>query len=405
MSTEVGRGKIGRIQTHASPDPEPMRTSPPRDGKFPELVPGTGGPRRVRRALVALLVGGAVLTLLVPITLWVSYNLTHVVSRNAVVKGYITQVGAQLEGVLTSVEVDDGQSVQAGQILARFEDRQLQAYVERARSQLEKASRELEVERLAIEQERRRLAGAVTEASARAAAARAQVDAARSQADDAKVWYEQRKSLAQVGAIAQEELRAAEIRRRTTEALEATASADQKAAEATQRMAEVESEGLAVRRQHLVVLEADVAAFRAELERAEADLKAAVILAPADGWVVRRISEAGSSVARGQPIVSLWIGKEVWVEAWIEEDDIAKVAVGGPVQVTVKPFPKRVFTGVVETVGHSTDFEIPDTAVPQPRKDRMRATPVVCVRVRLDQSDGLFPGLSAVVGIRKKAPG
>ena len=33
---------------------------------------------------------------------------------------------------------------------------------------------------------------------------------------------------------------------------------------------------------------------------------------------------------------------------------------------------------------------------------RMRNTPVVCVRVKLDQPDGLFPGLSAVVGIRKK---
>ena len=47
-------------------------------------------------------------------------------------------------------------------------------------------------------------------------------------------------------------------------------------------------------------------------------------------------------------------------------------------------------------------LELPDVAVPEPRTARMRNTPVVCVRVKLDQPDGLFPGLSAVVGIRKK---
>lgn len=357
----------------------------------------------MRRTLLAILSGSAALLVVLPIALWARYRITHVVSRNALVKGSIANVGAQLDGVVTSVEVETGQRVKAGQILARFEDHQLQAAVQRAESRLTKASRELAVERLAIEQERRRLSGRVTEASARADAAKAQVEAARSQADDAGVKYELRKTLAQNGMIAQEELRSAETTRRTAEALAATATADRAAAAAARGLAVVESEGLTVRKQHLEVLEAEVAALRAELSLAEADLRAALIRAPADGWVVRRISEAGSSVVVGQPVVALWIGSDVWVEAWIDEDDLANVAPGNQARVTVKPYPQRVFTGVVETVGVSTDYELPDAAVPQPRNARMRAAPVVCVRVRLDRSEGLFPGLSAVVGIRKKA--
>ena len=357
----------------------------------------------MRRTLLAILGGTVALLVVVPIALWAHYRVTHVVSRNALVKGSIANVGAQLDGVVTSVEVETGQRVKAGQILARFEDHQLQATVQRAESRLSKASRELEVERLAIEQERRRLSGRVTEASARADAARAQVEAARSQADDAGAKYELRKTLAKNGMIAQEELRGAESARRTAEALAATATADQAASKAARGLAVVESEGLTVRRRHLEVLEAEVAALRAELSLAQADLRAALIRAPADGWVVRRISEAGSSVVVGQPVVALWIGNDVWVEAWIDEDDLANVAAGNQARVTVKPYPHRVFTGVVETVGVSTDYELPDAAVPQPRNARMRAAPVVCVRVRLDRSEGLFPGLSAVVGIRKKA--
>lgn len=358
----------------------------------------------MRRVVAAVLLGVAVLAVLVPLALWVHYRLGHVVSDNALVKGAITQVGTQLAGVVTSVEVDVGEHVQAGQVLARYEDRQLRADAEGAVSRLEKASRELEVERLAIEQERRLLVGRVTEAAARAAAATAQVEAAKSQADGASERLASRKSLAQLGLISQEELRNAWAEHRTALALRASAQAEQRAAEAVQRLAEVESDGLAVRTQRVVVLEAEVATFRAELARAEADLRAAVIRAPADGWVVRRIVEPGASVVVGAPVVALWIGQELWVEAWIPEEDLAQVAVGSPVSVTVTSYPDREFAGVVEAIGVSTDYELPETAVPQPRNTRIQATPVVGVRVRLDEAAGLFPGLSAVVGIRKTDP-
>jgi membrane fusion protein (multidrug efflux system) len=233
----------------------------------------------------------------------------------------------------------------------------------------------------------------------------AKEEAARTQAEDAASKFELRQRLAKDGLIPPEELQTAETTKRTAAAMAQTAQADRSAAVATQRLAVVESKGLAVRQRHLQVMYADIAALEAELSSAEADLKATEIRAPENGWVVRRIAEAGASVVVGQPIVALWIGKDVWVEAWINEDDLANVRVGNAARVRVKPYPHRVFTGVVETVGVSTDYELPDGAVPEPRGTRMRAAPVVCVRIRLSHSDGLFPGLSAVVGIQRKAAG
>ena len=404
MSSSARRSKIKLLQAEVPESMPPGR----RPGRLRRSLPAVAlvrRSRRLRRTLLPAVIGVVALAVLVPFGLWARYRITHVVSRNALVKGYITNVGAQLDGVVTSVEVDAGQRVQAGQVMARFEDHHLQAAVQRAQSRLEKAVRELEVERLAIDQERRRLDSRVREASARSAAAEAQVDAAQSQADDAKTKYELRQSLAQGGVIPQEELRTAEAGMRTAEALGATARAEEKATAAAQQLAEVESEGLVVRQQHITVLEAEVAALRAELSLADADLKAACIRAPEDGWVVRRIAEPGASVVVGQPILALWIGKEVWVEAWIDEDDLAHVQPGNKARVTLKPYPDRVFTGTVESIGVSTDYELPDTAVPQPRNARMRAAPVICVRIRLAESDGLFPGLSAVAGIRKKKAG
>jgi membrane fusion protein (multidrug efflux system) len=378
---------------------------PPDERRFAQVILDNVRSRLALLRGMKFLVAVASVVVLLPIGLWAHYRLTHIISRNAVVRGSITHVGAQLSGVVTSVEVEAGQRVHAGQVLARFEDFQLQANVKRAHARLEQAARALEVERLAIEQEGRELAGEVTEAAARTAAAGAQVDAARNEADDARARHAQRRSLVEAGAIAAEELRIAETRLRTAAAQESSAHAGRKAAEAAERLAEIESQGLAVRERNLVVLRAEVEGYRAELAIAEAELRAARIVAPADGWVVRRIAEPGVAVVVGQPIVALWIGSEVWVEAWINEEDLAGVAVGNRARVTVKPYPRRVLSGAVETVGVSTDMELPDIAVPQPRSTRMRATPVVCVRIRLADAGGLFPGLSAVVAIRRAVSG
>ena len=405
MGRGADRARSRRERERGHEFVEPAHTSPAPGPRILGLALGHERSPRARRRLLGIAAGVAALLIVVPLLLWSVYQASHVISRNAQVKGYITSVGAQIDGVVTSVEVESGQRVKAGQLLSRFEDHQLRASVERARSKLTKATRELEVEQMAIAQERLRLAGRVTEAAARTEAAKAKVVAARSQADDATSKLELRKKLAKDGLIPPEELQTAETTQRTADAMAQTAQADRAAADATHQLAVVESEGLAVRRRHLEVMQADIAALEADLSLAEADLRATEIRAPADGWVVRRIAEAGASVVVGQPLVALWIGKDVWVEAWIDEDDLAHVRAGNAARVTVKSYPHRVFTGVVESVGVATDYELPDTAVPQPRNTRMRSAPVVCVRIRLAHSDGLFPGLSAVVGIQKKAAG
>ncbi|HKQ56665.1 MAG TPA: efflux RND transporter periplasmic adaptor subunit [Candidatus Eisenbacteria bacterium] len=317
-------------------------------------VPPPRRPALAGKAFAALVVLAAIAVLL-PVSLWARYRMAWVVSHNAQVRGPITHVGAQLPGVVKMVEVDVGQRATAGQVLARFEDHQLRASVLRAQSR-------------------------VAEATARAASAEAQIAAARTQAEEAAVRHDQQVALVRTGAIPRNDLLTAETQQRTTQALQAVAVADRRAATA------------------------EVEAARAELALARADLAAAVVRAPSDGWVVRRIAEPGASLVVGQPIVDLWIGDQVWVEAWINEDQLGSVTVGTPAQVRVKPYGNRDLTGVVESIGVSTDAELPETTVPQPRTARMRSTPVVCVRIRLQGAERLFPGLSAVVAIRKTSP-
>jgi membrane fusion protein (multidrug efflux system) len=376
----------------------------PGEGGFGEFTVPDRPPSRLRRFGLPVAAVCAALAFLLPLGLWTNYRSTHVVSRDAVVRGHIAEVGARLDGVVKTVEVDAGDRVSKGQVVARLEDSHFAARLTQARSQLEKAQRELEVERLAIENERQRLASSLTGVSADLAAARAGVQAAESRAEEALRQLELAQSLVSKGLVPAERARAAETELRTARALAAESRAKVSAAGAGEDLARVASRGLAVREKRVSVLESEIAGFNAEVALAEANLDGAVIRAPDNGAVVRRIVQPGGSTSVGQPIISLWVGGDIWVEAWVDEDDLAWVTAGSPATVSFKSYPDREFTGVVESLGVSTDVELPDNEVPQPRSERMRAAPLISARIRLDDpASDLFPGLSAVVGIRKKA--
>jgi multidrug resistance efflux pump len=304
------------------------------------------------------------------------------------------------------VEVDAGDPVQTGQVLARLDDRHLQARVQRARSELDETVRAVEVERLAIAHERRRLEAEFTEASARAASSAARLEAAQSRAQNASREYERIAELFQSGTTSREEVSDAEFKARTTEALATAAEAGLEAARAAELAARLEQEGLSVREAGLAVLDAKVESARGALAVAQANLEAAVIRAPTDGWVVRRIVQPGASVEIGQPIISLWLGGELWIEAWVDEADLPQVQLGSAVSVNVHAFPDEPLSGRVETVVVLTDRELPREQTVDVQYARVRDSAMVCLRINLDQPpDDLMPGLSAVVGINKKAPG
>lgn len=151
------------------------------------------------------------------------------------------------------------------------------------------------------------------------------------------------------------------------------------------------------------VREADLLAAQARVTRAEAELASSAIRAPQAGSIVRRIVQPGGALEAGQPVLAMWLGEDLWVEAWINEEDLESVRPGGKAAVTFHAFPGREFTGVVERVGLATDLELPDSAMPHPRFARMRAAPVIGVRIRLDNPPPhLVPGLSAIVAIKKE---
>ena len=379
-------------------DDETDTTLSPRPGPESDKRPAGMG-----RRLVRLLVISVTITMLA-IALWVfsKHRAQNVISRNAFVKMELTEVGARFDGRVASVEAAPGTRVHAGQVIARMDDGHLRALEAEARANIVSLERSLVQETAAIDQERQTLAVAKQEAKARAEATRSEVQVAKIRITDTQEYLRIRQELAKSGMISGEALREANIRRQLAQEQLASAQGNASAAEAAVRNAELNISGIAIRQQRLGILSSEINAAKAKLSRVLADLDSTVIKAPADGTIIRWLINSGGSVRVGNPMVHMVMGSDIWVEAWIDEDELEDVQIGSTAMVTFPSLPGKHFVGIIERTGVTTDIEEPTVAVPEPRNTRMRGSPIIALIIRMSHPPKLLlPGLSAVVDINR----
>jgi len=367
-------------------------------------VTGPGAyPSRVSRRLIRWLVASLTLTLLA-VALWVfsSHRVQNVVSRNAFVKTELTNVGARFDGRIASVEVTPGARVSAGQIIARMDDHYLRAQEMEAKANIASLERTLAQETAAVEQEQKILVVAHQEAKARSEASRSEVQVAKIHVMETQEYWRIRDELSKSGAISMEALREANLKKLISQELLATVQHKAAAADAMVRNAELNIRGIAIRQQRFGILISEINAAKAKLSRVQADLDSTVIKAPLDGMIIRWLINAGGSIRVGTPMVTMAIGTDRWVEAWIDEDDLDYIRIGGRAMVSFPSLPGKQFGGVIERIGVTTDLEEPVIAVPEPRTSRIRSAPIISVIVRLSNPpNALLPGVSAMVDINR----
>jgi len=78
---------------------------------------------------------------------------------------------------------------------------------------------------------------------------------------------------------------------------------------------------------------------------------------PFDGLIVRRQRDPGDVVVPGSPILQLVSLEQLWISAWIDETEMARVKVGQPARVVFRSESERSYPGKVARCGKETDRE------------------------------------------------
>jgi ABC exporter DevB family membrane fusion protein len=278
------------------------------------------------------------------------------------------KLGSELSGKLKSVNVEEGDAVRRGQVLAELENADYRAQV--ASAQAELAAKEATLRKVlngARYQER-------SEALSSVRAAEAVMNNARSE-------MERRQKLFAAGVISREE---ADRYAREFDVAKARYN------EAVERHSLVDDHA---REEDRAFAEADLQLARARLEEARAKYDKTFIRSPIDGTVLRKHHRNGESVSNSStvpdPILTIGDKEVLRVRVDVDETDVSKVRVGQKAYVTADAFSGQKFWGHVIRVGEQLGRKNVQTDEPTERVD----TKILETLVELDHGAQLPVGL------------
>jgi len=93
------------------------------------------------------------------------------------------------------------------------------------------------------------------------------------------------------------------------------------------------------------------------LELRKAQLDDSQIRAPFDGIIINRERDPGNIVIPGSAILSLISTKVLWVRAWVDETELAKIKVGQPARIIFRSEPEHAYPGKVARIAIEVDRE------------------------------------------------
>lgn len=221
-------------------------------------------------------------------------------------------LGVLVQGIVGQVLVEEGQHVQAGELLLTLQDDELQALAKQAKGNLGVASA------------RRRQLGRVDAKLAQEQLTRAETELQKANLDCARI-----NQLASQGAVASAQL---------TDAEAALARAKEQREAAAIRVAATSSNGAESEASLATVNNAQGA-----VEYANARLKYSKIVAPAAGVILTRAAEPGDVVAAGKPLLVLSRDGETRLLVQPDEHALSVLAVGQTAEASAEAYPQQRF--------------------------------------------------------------
>lgn len=295
-------------------------------------------------------------------------------------------------GRVAEVLVEEGDTVEGGDVLARLDTRQLETQVAQSRASLEQAESQLaELKSQPRPREVEKAEANVRDAQARvssAAASRDQIKRGPTQAEiaaaEARVAEaEKQRKLAQRAYdeidesneeqkehanydlyTAKQQLAAAEANLQDVldgadEEEVRAAEADVWAAAAQRDAAQAQLDLLlaGATEEEIAEVEAQVAQARAALELAELSLENATLRAPFDGVVSRVNVTIGETPPAQGPALVVLDNSQFHMTVSVDEVDVAQLALGQTAEVTLDALPGAVITGTVKQIAPIATLE------------------------------------------------
>jgi HlyD family secretion protein len=319
------------------------------------------------------------------------------------------RVGSEVGGRIDKVLVREGDSVQPGQILITFDDKELHASLEQSRANAEKATRGYRPEE--IDEARAAAAQAKADYELKKNGYRkediesAKDDLERTKADEIRTHldFDRYEALAKKDLVSKQQRDTAEANWKMALAQKEMTQHKLDELQRGYRPEEIASAEARYRQTEATLEKLERGNRREDVELAKAayayDLaryRERQVVAPSAATVEVLDVRPGDLIAPNTPIATLLERDQIYVRIYIPETEIGQIQIGEKAEVRVDSFPKEVFKGAVEQINQQAEF-LPRNV--QTRAERVHQ--VFGVKIRIDDPSGrVRAGMAADVKLK-----
>jgi membrane fusion protein, multidrug efflux system len=302
---------------------------------------------------------------------------------DAQVDGNLYQVSSRVAGQVIKVDVQEQQTVHAGDPIAEVDPKDFQVAVEQAQANLANAQAEYEQARVNVPITSTTTRTDVLTSTSGVALNEAAVATAEAQAQAADEHIQQEKANALKAQLDVDRytplVKNDVISKQQYDQAIATATADEAALNEAQRNANASKEQVrqaraqlatslsqqaqskangpkqvSVQRAREAAALAAVQQAQARLDQAQLNLGYTKITSPIDGIVSRKTVEVGVNLSVGQSLLTIVPLEDLWVTANFKETQLKEMRTGQPVEISVDALGGKKFSGKVTQIGGAT---------------------------------------------------
>jgi len=391
---------------------------------------------------------------------WLIFRWHYVSTDDAQVKGNLINLSAKVPGRIVQLLVEEGDSVQTGQVLVEIEKKDYATAQAQARANLEIARHDLSkaITQLSLTKERVLQGIETARASLREAQeglnfakddATLQVDRVNKEIERAQANYQAalakvveakatmetaRKEFARIEPLFQQKF-VPENSRDSSETTwqvakskyevalenEREALSQVELAKANQRsitlkeqnirmaeqvlqkakinltLSEEEKKQIQLQEENIELLESKVKEAEAAYQLTEIHCQETTIYSPISGVISKRLCDEGQMAQLGQPILVVNDPGDKWVVANIEETKVRRVHQGARVEIEADAFPGKNFEGKVESIGAAAISEFALLPSDNPSGNFVKIAHRLPVRIFVKDPENLLkPGMMVV---------
>ncbi|MFG1352277.1 HlyD family secretion protein [Xanthobacter autotrophicus] len=258
-----------------------------------------------------------------------------IASGNGRIEATEIDVSTKITGRIKDILVDEGDFVEAGQMLARMDTEQLEAQRRQAQAQLQRALIGIDTAR-----------SLVTQREAERRAAIATIAQRNAELDAADRKLARSSQLVKTNAVSQQVFDDDRASAEGAKAAVAAAEAQLAASEA----------GISTAKALIIDAEAAVDAARAAIDSITADINDGVLKSPRAGRVQYRVAQPGEVLSAGGRVLNLVDLGDVHMTFFLPTAQAGRIALGAPVRLVLDAAPQYVIPAKATFVADVAQF-------------------------------------------------